>query len=292
VSDSNGRTQSREGAALGAPASDPHRGDVAPGAGTERLEVRHFEAMLFDLDGVITNSARGHGLAWKAVFDDFLGRLAARTGVAVAPFDPIVDYHDLVDGRPRYDGARSFLADRGVDLPFGEPTDTDDTETCCGLGNRKNTLYLQQLETTGVDLYESTAVLMRDLRSRGQRIAVVSASKNTETTLLRADLRDLVDVIVSGREASAWSLAGKPAPDTYLKALELIDVDASRAVAFEDSPPGVRAAAAARIGLVVGIDRDHDEEALRQSGADIVVRDASELVVVWEPEAEAPASTG
>jgi len=238
-----------------------------------------FDAMMFDLDGVITNSTLAHGVAWKQVLDAFLHRYGTRHGVTVAPFDAIVDYHDLVDGKPRYDGARSFLHARGVEIPFGEPTDSEDTDTCCDLGNRKNRIFLENVDSAGLELYPSTVSLMRALNFISKRIAVVSASKNAEQILDKARLLPLVDVMVSGREATAMSLAGKPAPDTYIAAANMLGVSPCRAVVFEDSVTGVRAGADARVGMVVGINRGDDEVTLVESGADVLVNDLGELVV-------------
>ncbi|TVR99305.1 MAG: HAD family hydrolase [Rhodospirillales bacterium] len=235
--------------------------------------------MLFDMDGVITRSAQDHGVLWKTVFDDFLRRFGERHNLPFRPFDAVADYHDYVDGKPRYDGVLSFLASRGIVVPFGEPTDDDDTETCCGLGNRKNRLFLQLMERTGVAVFESTVTLIRALKDRDRKIAVVSASKNAEAVLRAAGLYELFDVMVSGREAAALSLAGKPAPDTYLKAAELLDVPIDRSVVFEDSVTGVQAARTAGAGFVIGVDRADDRTALLWNGADVVVADLGELIL-------------
>lgn len=266
-----------------------HRGNGSdggdgPGARAERgagarhtLAVAEFEAMLFDMDGVITRSANCHGDLWKIVLDEFLEAYCERTNTPFRPFDPDVDYHNYVDGKPRYDGVVSFLASRGMMIPFGEPTDDETTETCCGLGNRKNRLFLDHMDQAGIEVYESTVDLIRRLRERHVRIAVVSASKNAEAVLRRAGLFDLFDVCVSGREAAALSLAGKPAPDTYLHAAELLSTPAARSVVFEDSVTGVQAAKAAEVGMIVGIDRADDAPALFWHGADDVISDLAEL---------------
>ena len=236
-----------------------------------------FDAMLFDMDGVITRSAKGHGELWKVVFDDFLREFSARHNLPFKQFDAGADYHDFVDGKPRYDGVSSFLASRGIMIPFGEPTDDERTETCCGIGNRKNKLFLEHMEKVGVSVFETSVALVRDLRSSGKRIAVVSASKNAEYVLRRAGIFDLFDVIVSGREAAALSLAGKPAPDTYLKAMELLDTKPECSVVFEDSVTGVQAAKTAGVALIVGVDRADDCAALLWHGANVVVKDLCEL---------------
>lgn len=241
------------------------------------LSLDQFEAMLFDMDGVITRSAKGHGELWKVVFDDFLKEFSARHNLPFKQFDARSDYHDYVDGKPRYDGVVSFLASRGIMIPFGEPTDDETTETCCGLGNRKNKLFLEYMDNVGVSVFDTSVALVRELRSRGKKIAVVSASKNAEYVLRRAGIFELFDVIVSGREAAALSLAGKPAPDTYLKAIDLLETTPDRSVVFEDSVTGVQAAKTAGVRLIVGVDRADDCAALLWHGANVVVNDLCEL---------------
>jgi trehalose 6-phosphate phosphatase len=260
------------------PGVDPVREkEDASGGRTVVLGLDHFEAMLFDMDGVITRSAKGHGELWKVVFDDFLREFSARHNLPFKQFDAGADYHDFVDGKPRYDGVGSFLASRGIMIPFGEPTDDEGTETCCGIGNRKNKLFLEHMEKIGVPVFETSVSCVRHLRASGKKIAVVSASKNAEYVLRRAGIFDLFDVIVSGREAAALSLAGKPAPDTYLKAMELLDTTPERSVVFEDSVTGVQAAKTAGVALIVGVDRAEDCAALLWHGANVVVNDLCEL---------------
>lgn len=236
--------------------------------------------MLFDMDGVITRSASCHGQLWKLVFDEFLEAYGKRHGLPVRPFDAEADYHEYVDGKPRYDGVVTFLASRGIVIPFGEPTDDGETETCCGLGNRKNKKFLEYLEHDGVEVFESTVRVIRELRARGQKIAVVSASKNADPVLRRAGILDLFDVVISGREAAAMSLAGKPAPDTYIKAAELLDTTPRRTAVFEDSVTGVQAAKTAGAKTIIGVDRADDRAALLCHGADVVVSDLDELILV------------
>ncbi len=192
-----------------------------------------------------------------------------------------------MDGKPRYDGVCNFLVSRGIALPFGEPSDDERTDTCCGLGNRKNRRFKEHLETHGVELFDSTVELIHRFRAGGKRVAVVSASKNCEAVLRKAGLLDLFDVMVSGREAAAMSLAGKPAPDTYLKAAELLHTEMERSVVFEDSVTGIQAGKAAGAGFIVGIDRAADASALSWYGADVVVADLSALSLDWR-DAPAP----
>lgn len=258
------------------PATEHVRGKEGT-AGRSGIGLDRFDAMLFDMDGVITRSAKGHGELWKVVFDDFLKEFSARHNLPFKPFDAGADYHDFVDGKPRYDGVGSFLASRGIMIPFGEPTDDEKTETCCGIGNRKNKLFLEYMEQAGVSVFETSVSFVRHVRSCGKKIAVVSASKNAEYVLRKAEIFDLFDVIVSGREAAALSLAGKPAPDTYIKAMELLDARPERSVVFEDSVTGVQAAKNAGVGLIVGVDRGDDCSALLWHGANVVVNDLWEL---------------
>lgn len=232
---------------------------------------------MFDMDGVITRSADCHGDLWKVVLDDFLRDFCERRNLPFRPFDARIDYHDHVDGKPRYDGVASFLASRGMMIPFGEPTDDEATETCCGLGNRKNRLFLDHLNRVGVEVYDSTVEMIRQLRERQLRIAVVSASKNAETVLCQAGLAAMFDVIVSGREAAELSLAGKPAPDTYVHAAHLLSIPVEETVVIEDSISGIQAARAANAGLIIGVDRGAEARALLWHGAHLVVCDLSEL---------------
>ena len=260
----------------------------ASGRGRPKVLIAdNYDAMLFDMDGVITRSAVSHGTLWKAVMDDFLEQFSERNNIPFRAFDIELDYHNFMDGKPRYDGVCNFLVSRGIALPFGEPSDGEHTDTCCGLGNRKNIRFKEHLEAHGVDLFESTVDMIHRFRAGGKRVAVVSASKNCEMVLRKAGLFELFDVMVSGREAAAMSLAGKPAPDTYQKAAELLHVEIARSVVFEDSVTGVQAGKSAGAGCIVGIDRAADAAALTWYGADVVVRDLSELFLDW-PDSPAP----
>lgn len=255
------------------------------------LPADDYDAMLFDMDGVITRSAVSHGSLWKDVLDEFLERFSARNNIPFRAFDTDLDYHNFMDGKPRYDGVCNFLVSRGISLPFGEPSDDEHTDTCCGLGNRKNRRFKEHLENHGVELFDSTVELIHRFRAGGKRVAVVSASKNCEAVLHKAGMLDLFDVMVSGREAAAMSLAGKPAPDTYLKAAELLHTEMARSVVFEDSVTGIQAGKAAGAGFIVGIDRAADASALSWYGADVVVTDLSELFLDWR-DAPAPGHEG
>ena len=250
---------------------------TADGPGGSRV-WQGYEAMLFDLDGVITRTATLHAAAWKRLFDEFLAGWATREGVTFEPFDIDRDYRAHVDGRPRYDGVAAFLGSRGILLAPGTPDDPPDRLTCCGLGNRKNAYLAEELATSGVEVFADTVQLLDALRAAGKLLAVVSASENCTAMLDRAGLLDRFDVRVTGVEARRWGLAGKPAPDTYLKAAELLGVAPSHAIVFEDAISGVQAGRSGGFGLVVGVDRRGKPEALAGSGADMVLDDLTELL--------------
>ena len=237
-----------------------------------------IEACLFDLDGVLTDTARVHAAAWKQMFDEFLRRRAESTGEPFLPFDPVQDYDEYVDGKPRYDGVRSFLAARAIELPEGEQDDAAQAETVHGLGNRKNELVLALLERDGVERYEGSVRYVRAVRDAGLRRAVVSSSANTRQVLEAADIADLFEVRVDGVVAQEEHLKGKPAPDTFLAAAQKVGVDPSAAAVFEDALAGVAAGKAGRFGFVVGVDRAGQADALREHGADVVVSDLAELL--------------
>jgi beta-phosphoglucomutase family hydrolase len=237
-----------------------------------------IEACLFDLDGVLTQTAKVHNAAWKEMFDAYLRDRAARTGDAFAPFDAGDDYQKYVDGKPRYDGVRSFLASRGIELPDGTPDDDPGTETIDGLGNRKNELVVALIERDGVAPYEGSVRYVHAARDAGLRRAVVSSSSNCRDVLEAAGMLDLFEEIVDGIVAAREGLKGKPAPDTFLAGARKLGVDASRAAVFEDAVAGVEAGRAGGFGFVVGVDRVQHADALREHGADIVVKDLAELL--------------
>jgi beta-phosphoglucomutase family hydrolase len=237
-----------------------------------------IKACLFDLDGVLTQTARVHAAAWKEMFDAFLRKRAEQTGEPFVPFDPVKDYDEYVDGKPRYDGVRSFLASRGIELPEGEPDDPPTAETVHGLGNRKNELVLALLERNGVEPYEGSVRYVQAVRDAGLRRAVVSSSANTRQVLEAAGIADLFEVRIDGLVAEHEHLKGKPAPDTFLAAARRLEVEAAAAAVFEDALAGVAAGRAGRFGFVVGVDRAGQAEALREQGADIVVSDLAELL--------------
>ena len=235
-------------------------------------------ACLFDMDGVVTQTAVVHAAAWKEMFDDFLRQRAESTGTEFVPFDPHADYDAYVDGKPRLDGTRSFLESRGIDLPEGTLDDPPGTPTVYGLSNRKNDLVLAKLAAGGVQVYEGTVTYIRSVRGKGISTGIVSSSANTQQVLDSAGLAGLFDVRVDGIVASQRGLRGKPAPDTFLAAAEALNVPASRAVVFEDALAGVEAGRAGHFALVVGVDRVGQAAALREHGADVVVQDVAELL--------------
>jgi beta-phosphoglucomutase family hydrolase len=235
-------------------------------------------ACLFDLDGVLTQTAKVHAAAWKQMFDDFLRKRAAGTGEPFVPFDPVVDYAKYVDGLPRYDGVRSFLASRAIDLPQGNPDDPPDAETIIGLGNRKNELVLSLIRQGGVEPYPGSVRYVQAARDAGLRRAVVSSSANCREVLEAAGIDDLFEERVDGITIERAHLKGKPAPDTFLYAARALGLEAAQAAVFEDALAGVAAGRAGGFGFVVGVDRADQAEALREHGADIVVNDLAELL--------------
>ena len=231
-----------------------------------------FEAVLFDLDGVLTATARIHAAAWTRLFDDYLAEGAAARGEPFRRFEPR-DYARFVDGRPRHDGVRTFLASRGIVLPDGAPDDPPGRETVCGLGNRKNALFFEILEIEGVDTMAGAVTVVHHLRRHGVRTAVVSSSRSCAAILDAAGIADLFELQVDGVVAGQLGLAGKPAPDTFLHAARALGVAPSRAVVVEDAIAGVAAGRAGGFALVVGIDRAGAPDDLARAGADLVVTD-------------------
>ena len=234
-------------------------------------------ACLFDLDGVLTQTAKVHAAAWKEMFDGYLRERAARSGKFV-PFDPVMDYDDYVDGKPRYDGVRSFLSARGIALPEGEETDSPDAETVAGLGNRKNEIVLRMIRHDGVEAYEGSVRYVRAARAAGLARAVVSSSSNCREVLVAAGIDDLFEQRIDGLVAEREHLKGKPAPDTFVAGARALGVVPKQAAVFEDALAGVAAGRAGGFAYVVGVDRVGQAEALREHGADVVVSDLTELL--------------
>lgn len=242
------------------------------------INKNRFDAVLFDMDGVLTATAKVHAASWKKMFDDFLKKRSTETGESFTPFDIGTDYKLYVDGKLREEGVSSFLESRSIKLPFGEVGDPPDRETVLGLGNRKNELVSKIIETEGVDIFEGSLALVRLLRGQGIKTAVVSASKNCETVLQVTGITDLFDAMVDGNVAARLGLPGKPAPDTFLKAAEMLATEPARAVVVEDAISGVQAGRAGNFGLVIGVDRHGEPDSLRDNGADIVVDDLDKLL--------------
>jgi beta-phosphoglucomutase family hydrolase len=234
--------------------------------------LESYGAVLFDLDGVLTPTAEVHMRAWSRMFTAYL----ESRGVS-EPYTE-QDYFDYVDGKPRYDGVRSFLTSRGIAIPEGSPDDSPEAETVCGLGNRKNVEFSRVLESDGVQAYPGSVLLLDRLDAAKVPVAIVSSSRNARPVLRAAGLLDRFEVIVDGIVAAERSLAGKPAPDTFAAAAADLGVAVDRAVVVEDAVSGVAAGRAGGFGLVVGVDRGAGAERLQESGADIVVADLGELV--------------
>ena len=234
---------------------------------------------LFDLDGVLTKTAKVHAAAWKEMFDSYLRDRSRRTGEPFVPFDPVTDYDEYVDGKPRADGTRSFLASRGIELPEGSDDDPPGAETVHGLGNRKNEIVLRRIREDGVEAYEGSVRYVRAARDAGLRRAVVSSSANCHDVLVAAGIEDLFEARIDGLVAKRENLRGKPAPDTFLAGARALGLDPGAAVVFEDALAGVAAGRAGRFRFVVGVDRVGQADALREHGADTVVTDLAELLV-------------
>jgi beta-phosphoglucomutase family hydrolase len=238
----------------------------------------NVQACLFDLDGVLTETAKVHAAAWKEMFDEYLQDRAARTGEDFVPFDEKDDYDTYVDGKPRHDGVRSFLASRGIELPEGKPDEPPSAETVHGLGSRKNEIVLRMIREQGVEAYPGSRQYLEAAREAGLRRAVVSSSTNCRDVLAAAGIENFFDVRIDGIVAEREHLKGKPAPDTYLAAAEALDVTPDAAAVFEDALAGVEAGRAGGFACVVGVDRVGQADALREHGASVVVRDLAELL--------------
>jgi beta-phosphoglucomutase family hydrolase len=235
-------------------------------------------ACLFDLDGVLTQTAKVHAAAWKQMFDAYLRERAERTGEPFVAFDPVRDYDEYVDGKPRDEGVRSFLASRQIELPEGGPQDAPEAETVHALGDRKNRIVLELIRKDGVEPYEGSVRYVHAARDAGLRRAVVSSSTNCRDVLHAAGIEDLFEAVVDGVVAEREHLHGKPAPDTFLAGARALDVEPAQAAVFEDALAGVEAGHAGHFGVVVGVDRVGQADALKEHGADVVVRDLAELL--------------
>jgi beta-phosphoglucomutase family hydrolase len=255
-------------------------------AGVEASHAAHrslglpdnVRALLFDLDGVLTRTSTVHAAAWQEMFDGYLRERSTRTGEPFREFDASEDYAMYVDGKPRQEGTKSFLASRGIELPMGSPDDPPEAETVYGLGNRKNGIVHRRIRTDGVEVYDGSVKYLRAARDAGLRTAVVSSSANTRDILRATGLDSLFEARVDAGVANAEHLAGKPAPDTFLRGADMLDTPAEDAAVFEDAVAGVEAGRAGGFGLVVGVDRLGHADRLRRHGADIVVSDLEDLL--------------
>src|SRR5262249_1428862 len=237
-----------------------------------------YEAVLFDMDGVVTDTVSIHATCWKTMFDEFFKKWATRKAEPFRAFDVVTDYKLQVDGKPRYQGVRDFLKSRGIVLPDGTPEDPQTAETVCGLGNRKNELVNDLLASAGVEAYAGTVAFLKYLRQMGIKTAVVTSSQNCQAVLQAAKVEDFFDARVDGNVLVEQGLAGKPAPDSFLKAAEMLGVMPERAAVIEDAISGVRAAAQGGFGLVIGVARKGNAEELKAHGAHIAVNDLAELL--------------
>jgi trehalose 6-phosphate phosphatase len=259
--------------------SDSLGTSVSVRADNRTIDAKRLDALLVDLDGVVTDTASVHAAAWKSLFDSYLRERAERSGETFRPFDAKADYRAYVDGKPRYDGVQSFLESRGISLPRGSADDDPTRETVCGLGNRKNDLFRRILAENGVEVFEPTAAFLRRARASGVKLALVTSSKNGNLVLDSAGLSDLFEQRVDGVEIARLGLAGKPAPDTFLEAARRLGVAPGRAAVVEDAVSGIQAGRAGGFGLVIGIGTGSQAEALRRSGADVVVANLGEMTL-------------
>ena len=247
------------------------------------LSPRDYDAVLFDLDGVLTRTATVHASVWKKLFDGFLEQHATRSGEPFLPFDVDADYPRYVDGKSRYDGVASFLKSRRIELPLGTPEDGPEAQSVHALGNLKDRYFLEHLKQDGVDPYQTSIALVRKLRSLGIKTAVVSSSNNCAEVLKAANITQLFDARVDGTDVTRLKLTGKPAPDAFLEAARRVGAEPLRAVVVEDAIAGVEAGHAGRFGCVIGVDRSGHAMALRDAGADVVVTDLVQVQVAVDP---------
>lgn len=241
------------------------------------MEWENAGAVLFDLDGVLTPTAEVHMRAWEQLFTGVLERLPGHAEADRSPYTDM-DYFQHVDGRPRYEGVAAFLRSRGIDLPHGAPEDSPDEATVCGLGNRKNVLFNEILDAEGIEPYPGSVAVLDNLERLGTPVAVVTSSRNGPHVLRTAGLAERFEVLVDGSVATEQGLAGKPEPDTFRYAAELLGVEPARCAVVEDAVSGVTAGARGGFGIVVGVDRGVGADTLRQAGADVVVSDLAELL--------------
>ncbi len=247
------------------------------------LSPRDFDAVSFDLEGVLTKTADIHAMPWKKLFERFLEQRAAETGEPFVPFDLDTDYRRYVDGKPRYDGVTAFLISRGVELPHGTSEDGPEAQSIQGLGNRKDQYFLEHLRQHGIETYEPSIALVRTLRAQEMKTAIVSSSNNCAEVLEVAGIAQLFDTRVDGVDTTRLHLQGKPAPDAFLEASRRLGTEPSRVVVVEDAIAGVEAGRAGQFGCVIGVDRSGHSQALREAGADVVLTNLGQVQVSVEP---------
>jgi trehalose 6-phosphate phosphatase len=260
------------------------RWKMVHGKTARAVHAPDFEAVIFDLDGVITDTASVHAAAWKRMFDDFLSRRAAAEDIVFQPFDMDDDYRIHVDGKPRLDGVRSFLESRGIRLPEGLARDPAGAQTIHGLGNKKNADFLKHVQEHGAEVFESTVDFIHSVKRHGLKTAVISSSKSCAMILDTVKLSDLFDARVDGVDSEILGIPGKPAPDIFIEAARQLKVRPERAVVIEDAISGVQAGRAGKFGLVIGIARTGERESLLASGADVAVEDLSEICITGDVE--------
>ncbi len=238
---------------------------------------KHFDCVIFDLDGVITKTAKVHAAAWKGMFDEYLQKRSQLGLVDFREFSYDKDYLTYVDGKPRYEGVQSFLESREISLPFGNVDDEDDQETICGLGNRKNTKFLEVLNTDGIEVYTSTVDLIKNLQAHNIRIGVASSSKNCQHVLKVTGLEKYFETRVDGVVSHELGLKGKPEPDIFLRAAQNLNMTPQRSVVIEDAVSGVAAGFKGGFALVIGVARESNEKDLKDNGAHVVVNGFKEV---------------
>lgn len=236
-----------------------------------------FDAVIFDMDGVITKTALTHAAAWKKMFDEYLRKREAEHGEKFVEFTHAGDYLPYVDGKPRYKGVQSFLESRSINIPLGDPSDEAGKETCCGLGNGKNDAFNEVLDKEGVEVYPSTVALLNDLKDVGIKLGVASSSKNCKPVLERVDLLNMFEARVDGVVSAELGLHGKPEPDIFTTACDIVKADYSKSIVVEDAVSGVQAGVKGKFGLTIGIARENNTKELEEAGAHIVVEDLEEI---------------
>lgn len=236
-----------------------------------------FDAVIFDMDGVITKTAITHAAAWKKMFDDYLLKREKEHGEKFVEFTHENDYLPYVDGKPRYKGVASFLESRGINIPFGDPSDEPGVETVCGLGNQKNSAFNVVLEKEGAEVYPSTVALINELKAAGIKLGVASSSKNCKPVLERVNLLDVFDARVDGVVSAELGLHGKPEPDIFTTACDMVKKQYKKSIVVEDAVSGVQAGVKGNFGLTIGIARENNTKELKAAGADIVVEDLKEI---------------